>query len=100
MAYVNTDATYYSPNATSVDVTASCTPYNPANHAKAMVMLIHKTSGSAIVADTVVQTNTKATLTDSLGILPSDPRGTYYVLIVWYNFDNDPVLTAQSKDIF
>lgn len=100
MAYVTTDSTYYSSSATSVDIYANCVPYDPKNHSYAKASLIHKSTGNSIVINTIVGLYGYADFRNSLEIYASDPRGTYYVFVGWYNSAGSLVHSARSNDIY
>jgi hypothetical protein len=100
MAYVTTDATYYSTKATSVDIYANCVPYNTSSISYAKVSLVHKSTGNTIVLNTVVGLTGYTDFRNSLDIYSSDPRGTYYVYVVWYTSSGSIVCTARSSDIY
>ena len=100
MAYVTTDSIYYSSKATSVDIYANCVPYDSQKHSYARASLVHKSSGSTIVMNTIVGLNGYIDFRNPLEIYPSDPRGTYYVFVGWYNSAGSLVHSARSNDIY
>jgi len=101
MAYVTTDATYYGKNAKSVDIKASPVPYNVKGLSYAMASLIHDSTGHIIVNNKIVGlAGTNGNFVNKLEIYPSDPRGTYYVLVSWNDRFGLPLYTHKSKYIY
>ena len=100
MAYVNTDSTYYSSKATSVDIYANSVPYDTKKQSYAKASLVHKSTGSTIVMNTIVGLYGAVDFRNPLEIYPSDPRGIYYVFVGWYNSAGTLLWSARSNDIY
>ncbi|MEO2203882.1 hypothetical protein ABGV42_09035 [Paenibacillus pabuli] len=100
MAYVNTDTTYYGPNAKEVRATANGVPFDPEKFESATVALVHDSLNRTIVLNRVVELKGKTTFVNPLPILSSDPRGTYYVLVIWYDKNGNELTRAKSNFIY
>ncbi|SDM34059.1 hypothetical protein SAMN05428961_11465 [Paenibacillus sp. OK060] len=100
MAYVNTDSTYYGANAREVRVTANGVPFDPQKFEYATVALVHDSTNRTIVLNRVVELKGKPTLVNPIPILSSDPRGTYYVLVIWYDKNANEMTRAKSSFIY
>jgi len=75
-------------------------PTIPKKQSYAKASLVHKSTGSTIVMNTIVGLYGAVDFRNPLEIYPSDPRGIYYVFVGWYNSAGTLLWSARSNDIY
>lgn len=100
MAYVTTDSTYYSPNAKTVDIYANAVPFDSTKFDHAGVQLVYLNTNYPIVANLVVGLKGKSELRNPIEIRPTDPRGSYRVVVNWHDASGRVIGSASSGIIY
>ncbi|WZY01581.1 hypothetical protein NSQ26_05965 [Bacillus sp. FSL W7-1360] len=103
MAYVKTDATYYGPKATSIDLEVNLAPYNPKN-VKSIRFELKKPGGTIVHRETNSYSKVTGTFHASIAItrflVNPKLKGTYYVKVTFFNSSGKVITSVESKKIY